>query len=99
MKDLGERGGVAVLRSEFDHWLLRKAADAGATIREATAFERVETRADGIAVTTSRGVLSARYLVGADGVFSQVRHAVFGARRRDLRAGCRGAGLGHARAP
>jgi hypothetical protein len=58
--------------------LLRKAADAGATIREATAFERIETRADGIAVTTSRGVLKARYLVGADGVFSQVRHAIFG---------------------
>jgi len=78
VKDLGDRGGVAVLRSEFDHWLLRNAADAGATIREATAFERVETRADGIAVTTSRGVLKARYLVGADGVFSQVRHAIFG---------------------
>jgi len=79
VKDLGDRSGVVVTRAEFDHWLLRHAIDAGVSFLGETAFERVDLHADGATVTTSRGVLQSRYLVGADGVFSQVRRAVFGA--------------------
>ena len=38
VKDMGERGGIAVLRSAFDHFLLRKAIDAGGRFHGNTAF-------------------------------------------------------------
>ena len=79
VKDLDERGGAAVLRSEFDDFLLRKAISAGAEFQGETSFVRLEKTGDGVAVTTGRGVVKARYVVGADGVFSQVRQSVFGA--------------------
>ena len=78
VKDLDRLGGAAVVRSEFDHFLLRKAIDAGARFNGGTAFARLERRDDGVRVTTSRDVLRARYAVGADGVFSALRRSVFG---------------------
>jgi geranylgeranyl reductase family protein len=81
VKDMGERSGIAVLRSEFDHFLLLKAIDAGGRFYGDTPFVSVERTADGVAVSTGRGVFRARYVVGADGVFSAVRQCVFG---RDL---------------
>jgi geranylgeranyl reductase family protein len=78
VKDLGRFGGAAVTRSEFDHFLLRKAIDAGARFNGDTAFDRLERRRDGVRVTTSRNVFEARYAVGADGVFSALRRSVFG---------------------
>jgi len=78
VKDLGERGGAAVIRSEFDHFLLEKAIGAGARFIGGTSFVSLKKTGDTVAVTTSRGVLGARYLVGADGVFSAVRQCVFG---------------------
>ncbi len=81
VKDMGERSGIAVLRSEFDHFLLQKAIDAGVTFHCQTPFVSAETTGDGVAVRTGRGMFKARYLVGADGVFSAVRQCVFG---RDL---------------
>jgi geranylgeranyl reductase family protein len=78
VKDLGERGGAAVLRSEFDNFLLAKAVGAGAGFEGATEFLRVEKTRDGVMATTSRGEVNARYLVGADGVASRVRQSVFG---------------------
>jgi geranylgeranyl reductase family protein len=81
VKDMGERSGIAVLRSEFDHFLLRKAIEAGSRFHGHTAFVSVTKAGDHVTVTTGRGELTARYLVGADGVFSAVRQHVFG---RDL---------------
>ena len=81
VKDMGERGGIAVLRSAFDHFLLRKAIDAGGRFHGNTAFVGADRTGDCVTVTTGRGVFKARYLVGADGVFSAVRKSMFG---RDL---------------
>ena len=81
VKDMGDRSGIAVRRSEFDHFLLQKAIDAGSRFLGDTPFVSVAKTADGVAVSTSRGVLRARYIVGADGVFSAGRQCVFG---RDL---------------
>ena len=78
VKDLGERGGALVLRSEFDDFLLKKAITAGARFHGGTAFVGMEKTRDGVVITTARGVFKARYAVGADGVFSAVRRAVFG---------------------
>jgi geranylgeranyl reductase family protein len=81
VKDMGERSGIAVLRSEFDHFLLQKAIDAGSRFHDNTPFVRMDGTGDCVTVATGRGEFRARYLVGADGVFSRVRQSVFG---RDL---------------
>jgi geranylgeranyl reductase family protein len=81
VKDMGERSGIAVLRSEFDHFLLQKAIEAGGRFHGNTALVSVNKTGDRVTVTTGRGEHTARYLVGADGVFSAVRQHVFG---RDL---------------
>ena len=81
VKDMGERGGIAVLRSAFDHFLLQRAIDAGGRFHGNTAFVGADRTGDCVTVTTGRGVFKARYLVGADGVFSAVRKSMFG---RDL---------------
>jgi len=78
VKDLDRLGGVSVVRSEFDYFLLRKAIDAGARFNGDTTFDRLERRGDGVRITTSRGVFDARYAVGADGVFSALRRSIFG---------------------
>jgi geranylgeranyl reductase family protein len=81
VKDLDDLAGAAVVRAEFDHFLLQQAIDAGARFSSDTPFTGIEHRGDGVTVTTGRGAFKARYVVGADGVFSAVRQSIFG---RDL---------------
>jgi geranylgeranyl reductase family protein len=81
VKDLDTLAGAAVVRAEFDHFLLQHARDAGAAFIDNTAVLRIEPTGDGVRVVTGRDVFTARYVVGADGVFSAVRQSVFG---RDL---------------
>lgn len=78
VKDLGERGGVSILRSEFDNFLLQQAIAAGAVFHGHTQFVGSQSLGDCVRTTTSRGTVHARYLVGADGVMSHVRESVFG---------------------
>lgn len=78
VKDLDDRAGVAVLRSDFDHLLLQKAMAAGAKFDGNTEFIKAEQLGDRVTVTTSRGAIDTRYVVGADGVMSRVRESVFG---------------------
>lgn len=81
VKDLGDLAACTVVRREFDHHLVRQAAANGAVIIERTAVEAVAATSDGVKVETSRGTLSARYLLGADGVSSTVRKLAFGRER------------------
>ena len=78
VKDLGDRGGASVLRSEFDHFLLERAIDAGAKFEGNSTFLRADRRGGGLSVTTSLGEIKTRYLVGADGAMSRVRESIFG---------------------
>lgn len=57
-----------VVRSEFDHWLWREAALAGAKAHEAEPVLGVaQESAEAYRLTTPFGCYRARYLVGADG--------------------------------
>ena len=78
LKDLHDRAGAAVLRSDFDHFLLQKAIDAGTKFDGNTEFIKAEKVGDQVTVTTSREAIKTRYVVGADGVMSRVRESVFG---------------------
>lgn len=56
-----------VTRSEFDHMLVQKAQDAGATVIEGVEVEEVEADGRSAKVATTGGDFKARIVVGADG--------------------------------
>jgi len=68
----------AIDRETLDHGLLKRAIDAGAEHRAEKVIDCEET-SDGWLMLTSSGEYSARLIVGADGVFSVVRHKTIGA--------------------
>ena len=65
--------GSIVSREDFDHLLLKKAAEAGAKIREDTRIAKAKEEESHAAVTTMEGEeVTGTYLVGADGINSIV---------------------------
>jgi menaquinone-9 beta-reductase len=62
-----------VRREEFDASLVDQVRAAGVEVREGTPVEGFEVDADGVTVTTSKGKVRGRVLVGADGAGSLVR--------------------------
>ncbi len=67
-----ELTGYLVRREDFDHLLLKKAEEAGATVLEGiTVLDVIET-SSGVDVVTDDKTYTARLLVGADGVNSTV---------------------------
>ena len=69
-----------VRRERFDLWMQEAAKAAGAELLYETEFLGFEETGEGLTVTTARGNLerfSARFLVGADGVFSKVRKQLY----------------------
>ncbi|MBZ4664758.1 geranylgeranyl reductase family protein [Mahella sp.] len=62
--------GKAVKRRYFDDFLVHKAIDAGAYFIEGAKLTAIDQNSTGIIIRTSRGCFSARYVIGADGVFS-----------------------------
>ena len=80
-KNLGPAGGGTVLREELDFALLQRAIDLGAAFFGEAEFQGAFREA-GVWVSEAGGQrFRSPILVGADGVFSQVRHRLFG---RDL---------------
>lgn len=70
-------GACTSVRAEFDALLVDQARSAGVDFRDRTRFLAAETSGNRVRVTTDRQTLVARYLLGADGIGSAVRHAVF----------------------
>jgi geranylgeranyl reductase family protein len=70
--------GVTVLRRDFDNFILDKAIKYGAEFQPSCSFISLEEKGDYINVETSSNYTRAKYLIGADGVFSRVRNKVFG---------------------
>jgi geranylgeranyl reductase family protein len=76
--DGGQFAAVA-RRADLDRALVELARAAGARVREGDAFRTLAWSADGVTLATDGGALAARYVVGADGVWSPVRKAIGGA--------------------
>jgi len=70
--------GAVVRRVEFDHAFARQAIERGIEVREGCAVDRIAVTDRGVAITAAGATLSARCVVGADGVAGIVRrHAGF----------------------
>lgn len=64
--------GRTVKRSQFDWFLTEKALEAGCQFQDDTSFTGFREEGGRLVVSTSRGDLEARFLAGADGVYSKV---------------------------
>ncbi len=69
--------GAMVQRHAFDAFMAGRAVAAGAALWDGCALEGFESRTAGVAITTARGPVTARVLVGADGVYSRVRRGLY----------------------
>ncbi len=73
-----------VKRKDFDHLLLNTYIDAGGQFIKG-AFGSYEEQKDGMVVTLKSGEqIACRYLIGADGANSKVRHQLQGGRNKDM---------------
>ena len=68
--------GYMVRREEFDHWLVERAAAAGATVREGAWVQGVERDGEGMLLRLSGERVRAQVVIGADGANSGVADAV-----------------------
>jgi geranylgeranyl reductase family protein len=80
VREFDRAAGCTVLRCDFDDYLVRQAIGKGARFFPGTGFINALMARDSVAVTTTSGTLKARWLIGADGVSSTVRNALFGKR-------------------
>jgi len=65
--DAGRRIATMISRAAFDHYLVRRAVDAGVALHEGERALRFEERDDRIRLHTDRGVYEGRLLVVAEG--------------------------------
>jgi geranylgeranyl reductase family protein len=72
------QGSYAVVapRLELDSALVDLARDAGVDVREDTPLSDATETADGVVITTPTGEITARYAIGADGMWSPLRKAL-----------------------
>lgn len=62
-----------VRRSAFDLFCLQQTTAAGAGFELVKRIDRIEESSQAVCLVTNRGVIRARFLIGADGVYSRVR--------------------------
>lgn len=79
---LPDGGGLGIRRTALSAQLLGRARELGALVFERSRVASFRRTADGIAVSTERGEVHARFLVAADGLASPLRRA------ERLDAGC-----------
>lgn len=65
-----------VMRDQFDAFLVEKAVNAGADLRENTGFQSLSGPVGDLKLETSRGTFLTRVIVGADGARSTVARAL-----------------------
>lgn len=70
-----------VTRDRFDHFLVKKALEEGATLHEGEKVKRVLEKEDGVVVTLAQGAsFSCKHVIGADGAGSVVARSFNGLR-------------------
>ncbi|MDF1539557.1 MAG: geranylgeranyl reductase family protein [Candidatus Thorarchaeota archaeon] len=67
-----ETSGSLVMRSDFDHLLLKKAEEAGAVVKQGEKVVKATDDGNFVTVTTESEAYTGKYLVGADGINSIV---------------------------
>ena len=67
----------SIQRRDFDHFLLKLAADAGAELRLGVAVKNVDCNSNTIRLSDGTE-LSAKHIIGADGVNSQIGRSLYG---------------------
>lgn len=70
---------VMTVRSEFDAYCLARTLEVGASFRRVRGVKCIREMGDGVVVDTGDGTLQTRFLLGADGVHSEVRRFCEGA--------------------
>ncbi len=65
-----------VMRDRFDHFLVKKALEAGVHFQEGGTFQHLSGKVEDLKVETSCGPVETRFVVGADGVLSRVGKAL-----------------------
>ena len=68
--------GWMVMRDRFDHFLIQKAVEAGAHLKESLAVSGIEQGDRYVVAHTPKGQFSARFLAGADGIKSVVARSL-----------------------
>ena len=64
------------MRSEFDRFNLEKVIEAGVAFEPECELTGIDEQSDNVRVTHTRGTVTARYLIGADGANSTVRRMI-----------------------
>jgi geranylgeranyl reductase family protein len=65
-----------IVRREFDHYLLQRAADAGADVRDGVRVTGVRATREGVALETAHAVMEGAVVVGAGGHWCPVARAL-----------------------
>lgn len=77
-----EQEGMNIWRGAFDHWLVMKAAQCGAEVRDATSVCACVPQAGSVAVTLrgKKGIYTelVRYVIDCEGVTGAVKRKLFG---------------------
>jgi len=68
---------ATVMRENLDMALTEYAINKGATLQDKTSFESANIHTTHVEIRTDQGVFEARYLIGADGVYSRVAKTLF----------------------
>jgi flavin-dependent dehydrogenase len=65
-----------IRRSEFDHWLAKKAQERGIQIREGIVVKSIRRDESGVTIITDQGELRAKVIIGADGSNGITRRSI-----------------------
>jgi geranylgeranyl reductase family protein len=61
-----------VMRDAFDYFLVQKAQQVGAVVRDGQKVTQIQVRADWVEVSTADSIFRSRFVVGADGAYTVV---------------------------
>jgi len=61
-----------IMRDTFDHLFVKKAKDLGVTLMEDCKVLKLENKESSVELETTKGFVSAKYVIAADGVYSKL---------------------------